>query len=179
MGVGIFRAAGMSKDVVFTLERKGAEAGSFTVRVQPEWAPLGAQRFLDLVSDGNFEKGAIYRVVEGFMAQFGIAADPEKYRKWSEMIKDDPVKQSNTRGKLSFAMRGPDTRSCQVFINYGNNANLDGQGFSPFAEVTSGMENVDAFTRQECDQSRMKTEGMAYLSDFPNLSYTKTMRIVS
>merc|ERR1712194_957583 len=91
----------------------------------------------------NFDGGAFYRVVPNFMAQFGIAADPAKYTKWSTMIKDDPVKEKNTKGRISFAMRGPDTRSCQVFINFGDNSNLDGQNLSSFAEVIEGMEVVD------------------------------------
>merc|ERR1719213_1196041 len=147
---------------------------TFCIDVHKDWAPLGAARFLELVQCGYYDEVRIARVIDGFMAQFGINGDPTTYESiGNKHIRDDPVTQSNTRGKLSFAMRGPDTRSCQIFINYGNNANLDGQGFSPFAEVTSGMENVDAFTRQECDQSRMKTEGMAYLRGFPNLSYIK------
>eukprot|EP00427_Karlodinium_veneficum_P016309 CAMPEP_0169130712 /NCGR_PEP_ID=MMETSP1015-20121227/37851_1 /TAXON_ID=342587 /ORGANISM="Karlodinium micrum, Strain CCMP2283" /LENGTH=173 /DNA_ID=CAMNT_0009194907 /DNA_START=73 /DNA_END=594 /DNA_ORIENTATION=- len=134
----------MTSQVKFTIVPQGGAAEqTFTVTVHPEWAPLGAERFIDLVKDGNFTEGRFYRVIADFMVQFGIAADPSTYNKWSKMIKDDPVKQSNTRGKISFAMRGPDTRSCQIFINFGNNSNLDSQGFSPFAEVTEGMDVVD------------------------------------
>merc|ERR1719229_152219 len=98
---------------------------------------------MELAQDGHFDGGVFYRVVKGFMVQFGIPAEPDQYEKWSKTFKDDPVRESNTRGKISFAMRGPDTRSCQIFINFGDNSNLDGQGFSPFAEVTSGMDVVD------------------------------------
>eukprot|EP00928_Gymnodinium_smaydae_P081268 TRINITY_DN64816_c0_g1_i1.p1 TRINITY_DN64816_c0_g1~~TRINITY_DN64816_c0_g1_i1.p1 ORF type:complete len:193 (-),score=46.42 TRINITY_DN64816_c0_g1_i1:101-619(-) len=154
--------------------------GTIEIDVHPDWAPLGAQRFLDLVGKGYYNEVRIARVIDGFMAQFGINGDPKTYEEVGNVqIKDDPVKQSNTRGKISFAMRGPNTRSCQIFINYGNNGNLDGQGFSPFAEVTRGMEIVDAFHRQECDQSAMKQQGMAYLKDFPQLSYIKTAEIVA
>merc|ERR1712228_773997 len=98
------------------------ERESFVVVVHPEWAPLGAERFMALVDDNNFSEGRFYRVVPNFMAQFGVSGDPEQYRKWgNSMIRDDEVKQSNTRGRLSFAMRGPNTRSCQVFINFGDN----------------------------------------------------------
>merc|ERR1712194_41329 len=125
----------------------------------------------------NFDGGAFYRVVPNFMAQFGIAADPAKYTKWSTMIKDDPVKEKNTKGRISFAMRGPDTRSCQVFINFGDNSNLDSQGFSPFAEVTQGMDVVDKITDKYADapyRGNIKTEGKACLGEFKDLSYTVT-----
>merc|ERR1712032_180973 len=89
------------------------------------------------------------------MVQFGIAAKPEKYTKWSSMIKDDPVKVKNTRGRISFAMRGPDTRSCQVFINFYDNSSLDSQGFSPFAEVIQGMESVDKIYKCGDDPYRL------------------------
>merc|ERR1719281_1338351 len=127
------------------------------IEVHPDWAPIGAARFLELVGKGYYNGVRIARVIDGFMAQFGINGDPKIYEEGgNKQIKDDPVKQSNTRGKISFAMRGPDTRSCQIFINYGKNDSLDSQGFSPFAEVTSGMDAVDAFHKQECDQARMK-----------------------
>mmetsp|Transcript_1932 Transcript_1932/g.4382 ORF Transcript_1932/g.4382 Transcript_1932/m.4382 type:complete len:173 (+) Transcript_1932:42-560(+) len=149
------------------------------IDVHKDWAPLGAQRFLDLVQQGYYNEVRVARVIDGFMAQFGINGDPKIYEEvGNKQIKDDPVKKSNTRGMISFAMRGPDTRSCQIFINYGNNGNLDSQGFSPFAEVTDGMAAVDVLHRQECDQSRMKSEGMAYLKAFPKLSYVKEAKIV-
>merc|ERR1719408_376636 len=117
------------------------------IEVHPDWAPIGAARFLELVGKGYYNGVRIARVIDGFMAQFGINGDPKTYQEVgnAKQIKDDPVKQSNQRGFVSFAMRGPDTRSCQIFINYGDNSNLDSQGFSPFAEVTEGMEHVDAF----------------------------------
>ncbi|CAE8687670.1 unnamed protein product, partial [Polarella glacialis] len=128
--------------VKFTVEvAEGSPQQQFLVQVHPEWAPLGAQRFLQLVECGYFTESRFHRVVEGFMVQFGLAADPAVYKVWgTQPIKDDEVKASNTRGKMSFAMRGPDTRSCQVFVNFGNNDSLDDQGFSPFAEVIEGME---------------------------------------
>merc|ERR1711948_90599 len=108
----------------------------------------------------------MYRVVKDFMAQFGIAANPSVYNKWSTMIKDDPVKEKNTRGKVSFAMRGPDTRDCQLFINFGDNSNLDSQGFAPFGEVVSGMDAVDEIYSgygEDPDQGAITAQGNAYL----------------
>merc|ERR1712032_460643 len=157
--------------------KHGGPEKTFTVTVHPEWAPLGAARFLELVDDGNFDGGGFYRVVPNFMAQFGISSDPKMYNKWSTMIKDDPVKEKNTRGKISFAMRGPDTRSCQIFINFGDNSNLDSQGFSPFAEVTEGMDVVDGLCSKYGDDPyrepvKEKGSGQAHLgSKYPELSY--------
>merc|ERR1712176_1534015 len=111
------------------------------------------------------------------MAQFGIASDAAVYNKWSQMIKDDPVKEENTRGRISFAMRGPDTRSCQIFINFGDNSNLDSQGFSPFAEVTEGMEVVDGLCSEYADAPykepvKEKGSGHGHLGNkYPELSY--------
>ncbi|CAK0865212.1 unnamed protein product [Prorocentrum cordatum] len=150
---GAARAPGRGMTTKVKFEIKGIKddaTKSFVVEVHPEWAPKGAQRFLDLVQDDHFNSGVFYRAIKGFMAQFGIPAEAEQYSKWSSMIKDDPVKESNTRGRLSFAMRGPDTRSCQLFINFGDNSSLDSQGFSPFAEVIEGMDVVDTiFTGYE------------------------------
>uniref|UniRef100_A0A7S0B3K6 Peptidyl-prolyl cis-trans isomerase n=1 Tax=Pyrodinium bahamense TaxID=73915 RepID=A0A7S0B3K6_9DINO len=147
----------------------------FKLKIHEEWAPLGARRFLDLVQDKNFDGGAFYRVIPGFMAQFGIAADPAMYKKWSQMIPDDKVTQSNTRGRISFAMRGPNTRSCQVFINFGDNGSLDSQGFAPFGEVIEGMEVVDKIYSGYQDapyREPIKEEGVACIKDkFPKLSY--------
>merc|ERR1712007_108032 len=148
---------------------------SFTIAVQEDWAPLGASRFMDLVMDSNFDEGRFYRVVPNFMAQFGIAADPAKYSKWgSSLIKDDPVKESNTRGRISFAMRGPDTRSCQVFINFGDNSNLDSEGFAPFGEVIEGMDVVDGIFSGYGDEpyrQPIKEQGNACLDRYPQLSF--------
>merc|ERR1712107_673408 len=117
----------------------------------------------------------------GFMAQFGIPAEPSKYQKWSKMIKDDKVTQKNTRGRMSFAMRGPDTRSCQVFINFGDNSSLDSQGFSPFAEVVQGMDMVDAIYNGYGDdpyRGPIKEQGNACLGGFPKLSYITKAQVI-
>ena len=123
------------------------------------------------------------------MAQFGINGNPKVSRQWATaIIKDDPVKESNTRGYVSYAMAGPDTRTTQLFINFGNNAPLDGQGFAPFGKVTKGMDVVDSIHSgygdgaprgQGPDQGRIRNEGNAYLEkSFPKLDYIKSATIV-
>ena len=114
-------------------------AGEFTMHVTRAWAPNGADRFYNLVRHHFYDGAAFFRVLPGFMAQFGMSAYPQVSRAWENAnIKDDKVTQSNKRGYVSFAMAGPNTRTTQIFINYGNNTNLDGSGFSPFAMVTAG-----------------------------------------
>ena len=119
-------------------------AGEFTVKVTRAWAPNGADRFYNLVRHHFYDGAAFFRVLPGFMAQFGMSAYPEVSKVWeTATIKDDPIVQSNHRGFVSFATAGPNTRTTQVFINYGNNEALDRSGFSAFAVVTDGMEVVD------------------------------------
>ena len=157
--------------------------GDFTVEVTRAWAPLGADRFYNLVKAGYFTDIAFFRVISGFMAQFGIHGDPAVSAKWREAgITDDPVRQSNLKGYISYAMAGPNTRTTQFFINYANNSNLDGSGFSPFGKVTSGMEVVESIYAgygegapggQGPNQGRIQMQGNAYLKqDFPKLDYT-------
>ena len=115
------------------------------VEVHRDWAPNGADRFYNLVKNGFYNDARFFRVIDGFMVQFGINGDPKISAVWRDAnIKDDPVKQSNTRGMITFATAGPNTRTTQVFINFGDNAGLDGQGFSPFGKVVSGMDVVDS-----------------------------------
>src|SRR5262249_9792551 len=118
--------------------------GKFTIQVTRSLAPKGADRFYNLVRAGYFKDTAFFRVIPGFMCQFGIHGDPSVSAKWREAgISDDPVKSSNTRGTITFATAGPNTRTTQLFINFGDNNVLDSQGFSPFGRVTEGMEVVD------------------------------------
>ena len=118
--------------------------GKFTVDVTRSLSPNGANRFYNLVRSGYFKDVAFFRVIPGFMCQFGIHGDPKVSRVWREaQIPDDPVKSSNERGAITFATAGPGTRTTQLFINFGNNKNLDSMGFSSFGKVTSGMEVVD------------------------------------
>ncbi|WP_455382750.1 peptidylprolyl isomerase [Salinispira pacifica] len=119
--------------------------GPVKLDVHPQWAPLGAARFRELVDSGFYSDVAFFRVLDGFVAQFGIPGDPAVAREWrSRTMKDDPVKASNRRGTVCFAMAGPNTRTTQLFINYGDNSQLDTMGFAPFAEVCEGMETVDS-----------------------------------
>lgn len=166
-------------------------AGDFTVKVNRAWAPNGADRFYNLVKIGYYDDGiALFRVIDGFMAQFGIHGNPEVNTKWREArIDDDPVKESNTRGKLTFATAGPNTRTTQLFINFGNNASLDGQGFAPFGEVIDGgMDTVDNFHKgygegaprgRGPNQGLVQQKGNEYLKkDFPELDYIEKATIV-
>jgi peptidyl-prolyl cis-trans isomerase A (cyclophilin A) len=164
--------------------------GDFVVEVHRDWAPLGADRFYNLVKLGFFTDVAFFRVIKGFMVQFGIPGDPVVARKWeSATIKDDPSgKKSNTCGMITFATAGPDMRTTQVFINYANNSRLDGMGFTPFGRVVDGMKVVDAVDGRYGEgapegkgpsQDRIQREGNAYLrTQFPNLDYIKSASIM-
>ncbi len=163
--------------------------GEFIVEVTRAWAPNGADRFYNLVKNGFYDNCKFFRVIEGFMAQFGISGSPKVSAVWrNARIKDDPVKQSNTRGYVTFAMAGPDTRTTQLFINFGNNASLDGQNFPPFGKVTKGMNVVDSIYNKYGEgaprgkgpeQGRVQMEGNAYLEkSFPDLDYIKAATIV-
>jgi cyclophilin family peptidyl-prolyl cis-trans isomerase len=159
--------------------------GKFTVEVTRSLAPNGADRFFNLVKSGYFNDVAFFRVIPGFMCQFGIHGDPAVSAKWREAnITDDPVKGSNTRGTITFATAGPGTRTTQLFINFGDNVGLDGQGFSPFGKVTDGMDVVDKINSEYGEnppetQGRLQNEGNAYLKKtFPNLDYIKSATII-
>jgi len=162
--------------------------GTFVIEVHRDWSPNGADRFYNLVKSGFYNDARFFRVIDGFMVQFGISGNPDLSAVWREArIPDDPVNQSNTRGMVSFATAGPGTRTTQVFINFGNNAMLDGQGFSPFGQVVSGMDVVDSLYKgygegaprgQGPDQGRIQMQGNAYLvTDFPKLDYIKKATI--
>lgn len=164
--------------------------GPFVMEVQREWAPNGADRFYNLVKNGFYDDARFFRVIPGFMAQFGISGNPAVSTAWREAsIKDDPVRQSNTRGMVSFAMRGPDTRTTQLFINYIDNVRLDAMGFSPFGKIVEGMEVVDKLYGEYGegsprgngpDQGLVQAQGNAYLNaEFPKLDFVKTARIAS
>jgi peptidyl-prolyl cis-trans isomerase A (cyclophilin A) len=163
--------------------------GDFSVKVTRAWAPQGADRFYNLVKMGYFDDVAFFRVVEGFMVQFGINGDPAVNGKWRPArIQDDPVTQSNTRGKITFATSGKNSRTTQVFINFADNSNLDGMGFAPFGEITAGMEIVDSLYKgygegaprgRGPDQGRIQGEGNSYLkAEFPQLDYVKKASVL-
>ena len=164
--------------------------GDFTIEVHRDWAPLGADRFYNLVKLGYFTDVAFFRVVKGFMVQFGIHGDPAVNKAWrTARIQDDPTgKQSNTRGMVTFAMGGPNTRTNQVFINYADNSRLDTMGFPPFGKVVQGMDVVDAIEGMYGEgapqgngprQGRIQSEGNAYLkASFPKLDYIKKATVL-
>lgn len=151
------------------------------------WAPNGVDRFYNLVKIGFFDDVALFRVAKGFVVQWGIHGDPKVSAVWQNAnLPPDPVKQSNTRGMLTYAMAGsPNTRSTQVFINYGNNKGLDAQGFAPICKVAEGMEIADAFNGEYGEavtgkQAEIEGRGNAYLREaWPKLDYIKAAKIVS
>jgi peptidyl-prolyl cis-trans isomerase A (cyclophilin A) len=149
-------------------------AGAFTVEVQREWAPIGSDRFYNLVKSGYFDGARFFRVVPGFVVQFGLSPDPKVSAAWrATNLQDDPVRRSNGRGFLTFATAGPNTRTTQLFINLGNNLRLDDQGFSPFGLVTEGMDVVDRINSEYGEspqQPNIEAEGESYLAaNFPKL----------
>ena len=158
--------------------------GPFTVRVTRAWAPNGADHFYNLVRAGFFTDAAFFRVIPGFMAQFGISARPEVSKIWANSnIQDDPVKQSNKRGTVTFAQTSArNSRSTQLFINYGDNSQLDSQRFAPFGEVIKGMEVVDKINseyQERPDQGAITNQGKAYLDkNFPRLDRITSATIV-
>jgi peptidyl-prolyl cis-trans isomerase A (cyclophilin A) len=160
--------------------------GGFIVEVTRDWAPLGADRFYTLVKTGFFDNARFFRALPGFMVQFGLAADPAQNKRWGNLT-DDPVKESNKPGYITFATAGPQTRTTQVFINYGDNAQLDGQGFAPFGKVVSGMDVVQQLYSEYGEgaprgagpaQDQIQALGNAYLEkEFPKLDYIKTAKL--
>jgi peptidyl-prolyl cis-trans isomerase A (cyclophilin A) len=157
--------------------------GDFVIQVNRDWAPVGADRFHELVSNGFFDECRFFRVVPDFMVQFGINGDPKVQTKWRDArIKDDKVTQSNKKGYITFATSGPNSRTSQVFINFKNNSFLDRQGFAPFGLVIEGMDVVEKINAQygeSPDQSAIQSSGNAYLKkEFPELTYIKKATIV-
>ena len=156
--------------------------GSFTLEIHEDWAPLGVARIKELL-EGDFFKGVrFFRVIDNFMAQFGISGKPAVAAEWREKrLKDDPVKESNKRGYVSFATSGADSRTTQMFINFSDNANLDGMGFAPFAKVVAGMDVVDRIYKigEKPNQGQIQSSGNKYLKrEFPMLSYISGAAIV-
>jgi len=157
-------------------------AGDFIIEVTSAWSPKGAERFYNLVNNGYYNECRFFRIIDNFMAQIGISGDPKLSAVWRRaQIDDDPVIRSNTRGFVSFATAGPNTRTTQFFINFKDNSFLDRSGFSPFGQVVEGMETVDelysgygegAPRGQGPDQGRIQAEGNQYLkAEFTKLDY--------
>lgn len=162
--------------------RLDTSAGPVVIQVTRAWAPLGADRFYNLVKNGFYDGVRFFRVIPGFMAQGGMNGDPAVQKIWGRAnFNDDPVKQSNKRGFVTFAKTGaPNSRSTQFFINYSDNGRLDRDGFAPFGEVVEGMAVVDKFYSYSNvpDQGRLTNEGNAYLQkEYPRLTVIKKATI--
>jgi peptidyl-prolyl cis-trans isomerase A (cyclophilin A) len=171
------------------LARFETTTGSFDVEVIKAWAPQGAKRFYNLVRNGYYDGNRFFRVLPGFMAQTGLHGNPPVNEAWRRStIPDDPVQQTNGRGMVSFATSGPDSRTTQFFINFGDNANLDAMGFAPFGRVRDGMEAVDGLyagygegapSGTGPDQNLIRSRGNEYLGEmFPRLDYIERATIV-
>lgn len=160
--------------------------GDFIIEVHRELAPIGADRFYNLVKYGFFNDASFFRVLKGFVVQFGMHAKPSIQAVWQNAnLRDEPVKESNKRGTVTFAKTSmPNTRSTQIFINLGDNAQLDADGFSPFGSVIEGMDVVDKLyngytDRNGPDQGRIASEGKPYLDkNFSQLDSIKIAKIV-
>jgi peptidyl-prolyl cis-trans isomerase A (cyclophilin A) len=176
--------------VVKPIVRLDTTKGEVIVETVREWAPRGADRFFELVNEGFYDGSRFYRVLRGFAAQFGISKDPKQNELWRQLLlPDDPVKQSNRRGYLAFATRGPSTRATQVFVNLKNNSNLDSKGFAPFARVVEGLDNVDKLYAgygevmtlggSGPDPAKLEVMGDEYAQrSFPRLDMINSARII-
>jgi peptidyl-prolyl cis-trans isomerase A (cyclophilin A) len=163
--------------------------GNFVIEVNRSWAPFGADRFYELVQSGFYDEARFFRVLKGFVVQWGLNKDPAVSNRWRMMqIVDDPVKESNRRGTITFATGGPNTRTTQVFINLADNRRLDASGFSPFGRVVEGMDVVDSLYGGYGEgepqgagpaQHLIEARGNQYLTEhYPRLDYIKAARIV-
>jgi peptidyl-prolyl cis-trans isomerase A (cyclophilin A) len=164
--------------------------GDFVAETIKEWAPRGADRFYELVTEGFFDGSRFFRVRPGFVVQFGISKDPKLNELWRQLqLPDDPVKQSNKPGYLSFATRGPSTRTTQVFINLRDNSSLDSKGFAPFGRIVEGMENVEklyagygelpALGGSGPDPAKLESMGDEYAErSFPRLDIINSAKVI-
>lgn len=164
--------------------------GAFAIEVHRDWAPIGADRFYNLVRNGFFDDARFHRVVEGFIVQFGLPGDPAVAVRWlDQTMPDDPARESNTLGRIAYAFTQPNTRTTQVFISMADNSRLDTQGFAPFGEVVEGMDVVSRIYSgygedsgggvRRGDQSRIVAEGNAYLDrEFSRLDHILAARVV-
>jgi peptidyl-prolyl cis-trans isomerase A (cyclophilin A) len=174
---------------IINIEKTNSQNPTFEeiiVQVNPKWAPLGAKQFHELIKSKFYDNCRFFRVLKDFMGQTGINGDPKEHNKWKHrVIIDDPVLQSNTRGRVTFATSGKNTRTTQIFFNFGDNRYLDKQGFSPFGEVITGLDVLDKLYSKYGEggkgdgsdgkgpnQGRISNEGNTYLEKlFPKLSY--------
>lgn len=155
--------------------------GPFVVQIERAWAPKGADRFHTLVTDGFFDDARFFRVVPGFVVQFGLNADPARNKPWDKRLPDDSVTHTNARGTIVFATQGPNTRTHQLFINLADNPQLDGMGFAPIGRVVDGMSVVDSLYGaygESPDQELIQRAGNSYLDrDFPKLDRIKSAKV--
>lgn len=158
--------------------------GTIDIEVHRDWAPAGATHFFQLVKSGFYGGARFFRVVRGFVVQFGINGDPQTNAMWANAtLPDDPVKQHNVTGTVTYAMRGPNTRNTQLFINLADNRSLDSRGFAPIGKVVDGMPAVlELYSSygdmppmgQVPDPGRLQQQGNDYLdSHFPRLDFIK------
>ncbi len=151
--------------------------GPIVIEVHREWAPIGTDRFYELVKAGYYDEARFFRVVPNFVAQFGLAASPAVTKKWDKAIDDDPVGHTNSRGSVTFATSGRNSRTTQLFINLRSNQTLDGQGFAAFGMVVEGMDAVEKLYGKYGelpDQEAITKQGNSYLkSRFPLLDYIR------
>ena len=182
-------AADATAPAVFRV-RMETSKGPVVVELHRDWAPIGVDRFYTLVQADFFNEARFFRVLPGFVAQFGIPGDPQVAQAWDNRnLQDDPVKQSNRRGTLTYASMAPTphTRSTQLFINLADNPNLDGMGFAAIGEVVEGMSAIDSLFSgygegppygTGPDQGRMSAQGNTYLQqNFPQLDYIRSVTI--
>ncbi len=169
---------------IFIADLELGNGKHFVIEVRRAWSPNGADRFYNLVKSGFYDETRLFRVVPDFMVQWGINGDPAVSAKWRPAsIQDDPVKEGNKRGNVTFAKTGaPNSRTTQIFINFKDNSFLDATGFSAFGRVVTGMDVVDkiyAGDRENPDQNQIQMAGNAYLmKSFPKLDYVKKATIV-
>jgi peptidyl-prolyl cis-trans isomerase A (cyclophilin A) len=183
----LLRAALLKDKAPDTFQVKFATTrGDFTVTVHRDWAPIGADRFYNLVKHHFYDNASFFRVVPGFVVQFGLSAYPPVNAAWKKAdLRDDPVTQSNKKGYLTFATAGPNTRTTQVFISLKDNARLDGMGFAPFGVVDgAGMKVVEMLYDQYGDeagpdQGQIEAQGKPYVDKgWPKLDSIKTATLV-
>jgi peptidyl-prolyl cis-trans isomerase A (cyclophilin A) len=169
--------------------RLDTSKGDIVLKITRDWAPKGADRFHALVKAGYYDDCRFYRVLPKYIAQFGISGTPATAAKWKELpIDDDPVKQKNTRGRLTFARGGPNTRTTNLFINLKDSTSLDGDGFAPIGEVVEGMDIADQLFSGYGDgapkgkgpsQKKIYEQGNAWLQkDYKDLDYIKTAKVL-
>jgi peptidyl-prolyl cis-trans isomerase A (cyclophilin A) len=164
--------------VTFTTNR-----GAFVVQVYRAWAPNGADRFWELAGEGFFDENRFYRVLPGFIAQFGANDDRGRNKRWeAKPLPPDPRRERNARGTVSYAMLDPSSRTHQLFINLKDNASLDAQGFTPIGRVIEGMAVVDSLYDEYGEDPKyhlIATQGNKYLARmFPKLDYIRSARIL-